>query len=292
MGRLSVAAQAVFETTTPDLGGRHVLAWVYSVATLIAVGLLDILMPQQIHIAVLYLFPILLVTWNVGKRSGITMAIIAALGTYVADRLSGEVFVSIWIALAEVLLQAVLFVVFAFIIGELKRALGAEKELARIDSLTNVANRRSFVEMTSKEVLRAARYKRPLSIAYVDIDGFKEVNDKQGHKAGDDLLRVVAGTLHAHTRRTDLVARLGGDEFSISLSETDADAARATCENFRDLLNAAVKRGNYPDTFSFGLVTFVAAPLSVDDLIHRADTLMYTVKHSGKNKIAHEVVTA
>jgi len=292
VGRLSVAAQAVFETTTPHLGGSHVLAWVYSVATLIAVGLLDILLPQQIHISVLYLFPILLVTWNVGKRSGITMAILAAVGTYASDRLSGDVFPSAWVAVAEVLLQAVLYIVFAFIIGELKRALGAEQELARIDPLTNVPNRRSFVEATHREVLRAARYKRPLSIAYVDIDGFKEVNDKKGHKAGDDLLRIVAGTLQAHVRRTDMVARLGGDEFAISLSETDADAARAACENFRDALNAAVKRGDFPVTFSLGLVTYRSAPTTVDDIIHKADTLMYTVKHSGKNKIAHEVVTA
>jgi len=292
VGRLSVAARAVFETTTPDLGGRYILAWLYSVMALIAVTLLDLLLPPQIHVAVLYLFPIMLVTWNVGKRSGIIMAILAALSTFVSNRVAGEVFLKLWIPIAEITLLAVLFVVFALIISELKRALNAETELARIDPLTRVPNRRSFMEAAGKEVLRAARYKRPLSIAYVDVDGFKDVNDRKGHKAGDDLLKLVALTLLAHVRRTDMVARLGGDEFAISLSETAEDAARAACENFRDALNDAVKRHDFPVTFSLGLVTYIAAPTTVDDIIHKADTLMYTVKHSGKNKIAHEVVRA
>lgn len=291
MGRLSIAAQAVFETTTPDLGGRYRLAWVYSVAVLLALFLLDVLLPPQIHISVLYLFPILLVTWNVGKRSGIAMAALAAVATTVSDALQGVLGQHLAVTITEVSLNTVLFVVFALILSELKRAVSAEKELARIDALTGVPNRRSFVELTSKEVLRCQRYKRPLSLAYVDIDGFKEVNDLKGHQAGDELLRVVAGTLQAQVRRTDLVARLGGDEFAITLAETQADAARAACENFRDALNKAVEQ-RFPVTFSFGLVTFLKAPESVDALIHRADLLMYSVKKSGKNKIAHEIVTA
>lgn len=292
MGRLSTAAQAVFETTTPDLGGRYWLAWAYSVAVLLALFLFDFLLPPQIHIAVLYLFPILLVTWNVGKRSGIAMAALSAIATTVANMAGGSFSRYLWSTIAEIVLQTVLFVVFALIISELQRALRAEKELARVDPLTGVANRRSFVEATGREVLRAARYHRPLSIAYVDIDGFKDVNDKRGHQAGDELLKLVAAILNTHTRRTDLVARLGGDEFAISLAESDPDAARATCENFRDMLSDAVRQHGDTVTFSFGLVTYLVAPASVDDLIHRADTLMYSVKKSGKNKIAHEVVSA
>jgi diguanylate cyclase (GGDEF)-like protein len=289
---LSIAAQAVFETTTPDLGGRHLLAWVYSVAVLLALFLLDALLPTQIHISVLYLFPILLVTWNVGKRSGIAMAALAAVASGVADRINGTTYPHLWIPVVEIGLRTILFTVFALIISELRRALSAEKELSRLDPLTGVANRRSFVEHTAAEILRAARYHRPLTIAYVDIDGFKAINDERGHQTGDDLLKLVATTLHAHVRRTDAVARLGGDEFAISLAETDADAARATCENFRDTLLDVVRAKGYAVTFSVGVVTFVKAPTTVDDLIQRADVLMYSVKRNGKNQLAHEVVTA
>ena len=292
MGRLSVAAQAVFETTTPDLGGRRWLAWTYSIAVLLALFLVDFLLPPAIHISVLYLFPILLVTWNVGKRSGIALAGLAAIATTVDELMNGAMRQHVWFTVSDTTLNTILFVVFALILSELKRAMGAEQELARIDSLTGVPNRRSFVDVTTKEILRAARYHRPLSLAYVDIDGFKEVNDKRGHQAGDELLKLVAMTLQGQTRRTDMVARLGGDEFAISLAETDADAARAACENFRDMLDDAVRAQGFPVTFSFGLVTFIKAPSSVEELIDHADTLMYTVKHAGKNRIAHEIVKA
>lgn len=171
----------------------------------------------------------------------------------------------------------------------LRSAVEREQELARTDSLTGLTNRRAFCEMSSGEINRAQRYQRPFTVAYVDIDNFKTVNDRFGHSTGDTLLRVVAHTMKSHSRAVDVIARLGGDEFAILLPETGPDPGRAVSRKLHERLVDAMRQHEWPVTFSIGVVTFIRPPATVDQMIGLVDGLMYAAKNSGKNRIMHKI---
>ena len=162
--------------------------------------------------------------------------------------------------------------------------------LAKTDPLTGVLNRRHFRELAGVEMKRAARYHRFFTVVFLDLDGFKAVNDESGHEAGDQVLRTVARSIRANLRATDFVSRLGGDEFVILLSETGPEAAACYLEKIQRQLRDAMRGGDWKVTFSIGAVTYLSPPVSVDELIGRADALMYAVKRSGKDGIKHEIL--
>jgi diguanylate cyclase (GGDEF)-like protein len=174
---------------------------------------------------------------------------------------------------------------------ELRLSLRREKELARIDPLTSVPNRRAFYEVLQRERHRLQRFARPLTLAYVDLDNFKEVNDSFGHKAGDSVLTTVASVMAGSLRKADVVARLGGDEFAILLPETNAEAARQVITKLHLRLLASMAQNGLPVTFSIGTVTFVTALESVEDLLQKADELMYFVKLHGKSDVRFDTVS-
>ncbi len=171
----------------------------------------------------------------------------------------------------------------------LRSAVEREQELARTDSLTGLTNRRAFCEMSSGEIDRAQRYHRPFTVAYVDIDNFKTVNDRFGHSTGDTLLRVVAHTMKSNSRAVDVIARLGGDEFAIFLPETGPEPGRAVIRKLHERLLDAMRQHEWPVTFSIGVITFIRPPSTVDQMIRFADGLMYTAKNGGKNRIMNEI---
>ena len=165
-----------------------------------------------------------------------------------------------------------------------------EQQLARTDALTGLSNRRAFLEASSCELERARRSGQPMTVAYVDCDDFKRVNDLLGHAEGDQLLATVGTTLRGETRAVDAVARLGGDEFGLLLVDTDGPTAAALLHRLRVALVAAMREHGWKVGFSIGAVTFAATPATVDDMIGRADQLMYETKRRGKNGLRHEVV--
>ena len=170
--------------------------------------------------------------------------------------------------------------------AKLRGALEREKNVARIDFLTGVLNRRGFYEMAGTESQRSRRYKRPLSLVYVDIDNFKGVNDSLGHESGDELLTHVAAAIQGAVRGTDVVGRLGGDEFSVLLPETDHEKGMVVVEKVRRQLLESMRKRNWPVTFSVGVTSFRTAPESVDEMIREADRVMYSVKLKGKDAVA------
>jgi two-component system cell cycle response regulator len=157
--------------------------------------------------------------------------------------------------------------------------------LTTIDGLTQVYNKRYFLESLERELSRSSRYKRPLSLVMFDIDHFKKINDTYGHLAGDAVLKQLATIVRGRIRREDIFARYGGEEFSIVLPEVDLPSARITGEKVRTI----VERGSFgfettyiPVTISVG----VASADTTDDpvaLIKRADALLYDAKNAGRN---------
>lgn len=160
------------------------------------------------------------------------------------------------------------------------------KHLASIDPLTELRNRRSFLEEGARLVGLAARHHRPLSVLVADVDHFKRVNDTHGHLMGDRVLTMVANSIVAALRHTDLVGRLGGEEFGIVLMETDAAAAELGAERIRRAV-AAIRPpwpGLAPITISLGVAALGPGTTGLDDLLQRADEALYAAKRAGRDR--------
>jgi diguanylate cyclase (GGDEF)-like protein len=162
--------------------------------------------------------------------------------------------------------------------------------LARTDDLTGVRNARSFNELADAELRRARRFGHSLTIAYVDLDDFKTVNDSLGHRAGDAVLRAAAQAMSRSLRAVDVVARLGGDEFGVLLPETNAGVAEPVIQKVHQAITESTAATGCPVTASIGAITYRQLPRSVDDLIRSADARMYDMKRKGKNRVHHEVI--
>jgi len=160
--------------------------------------------------------------------------------------------------------------------------------LANTDPLSGLANRRFFVEQLEREFARAKRYRRPLTLLYLDLDDFKSINDRFGHVVGDDVIRNLSMSMRAVLRSTDLLARIGGDEFAVLLPETSIKGGVGVTNKLKRALIAFTSR---PDsvisslTFSAGLAQYRFEDESIDALLARADRAQYQAKDAGKGQV-------
>jgi diguanylate cyclase (GGDEF)-like protein/PAS domain S-box-containing protein len=156
------------------------------------------------------------------------------------------------------------------------------------DHLTGLANRRAFFEAAAAELDRAARSGRPLSVALVDADRFKQINDGHGHAAGDAALRQLARNLEAGFRPSDTVARIGGEEFAVLLLGSDAEAAEAAAARLCQAVAArpvVVDGQSIALTVSVGVATLGDGAQDLDSLLQRADAALYQAKSDGRNRV-------
>jgi diguanylate cyclase (GGDEF)-like protein len=254
-----------------------------------AVGILDHLTGPELFFSIFYLVPIFLVTWSAQRWIGIMISVASAVAWLIADFTSGATYSHPVIAYWNVSVRFGFFLIVTLLLSALKNTLDQERELARTDSLTGVANRRYFIELADMEINRARRYKHPFTVLYIDLDNFKTVNDRFGHSTGDALLRSVAKTTRNTIRVTDIVARLGGDEFAILLPETGPEPAEVISRKVQGANLEVMQKNEWPVTFSFGVVTFINPPATVDEMLKICDGLMYTSKNYGKNTINYQV---
>lgn len=184
-----------------------------------------------------------------------------------------------------------IFSAFLHDITERKRAEEAREHEARHDLLTGLPNRRALFEMLPQAIARSNRNDTAIALLFLDLDGFKAVNDAQGHEAGDILLREIARRLSDCLRQTDSVARLGGDEFTVLLEGLSADSredAMRVADKLLESIRQPVQLGTAPVRISasIGLAFYLpGTSVSPDALVKIADTAMYQAKHSGKSKI-------
>jgi diguanylate cyclase (GGDEF)-like protein len=158
------------------------------------------------------------------------------------------------------------------------------ERLALTDPLTGLANRRAGEQALQREAARASRHASPFSLALVDVDHFKSINDAGGHKVGDDVLIRVSHMLRAGLRASDLVVRWGGDEFLILLPDVDLTGARIFAERARQQVSTLRLSADTPITICAGVVE-VAKTEPVRDAVARADAELYRAKRSGRNRI-------
>jgi diguanylate cyclase (GGDEF)-like protein/PAS domain S-box-containing protein len=162
------------------------------------------------------------------------------------------------------------------------------ERLARFDSLTGILNRRLILERVDEWIVHVRRYKGHLSVVMLDIDHFKQVNDRYGHQVGDRVLADTAHLLQRSLRQTDFAGRYGGEEFLLVLPQTDAAGAAVIAERARVILQGTAMHdaegGTYGVTASFGVAEW-SARNDVDALVGRADAAMYRAKELGRNRV-------
>jgi len=253
------------------------------------VGILDLLTGYELAFSLFYLIPISIVAWYTSLRLGIVASVVSAGVWFMADVLAGSLYSTPFIYTWNTLIRFSFFVITALLLANLRKALDRQKELARTDYLTGVVNSRFFYDLVQIENDRLQRHERPFTVAYIDLDNFKSLNDRLGHSVGDQVLYAVATSAKGNLRKTDVVARLGGDEFVLLLPETDQESARVVLAKIQACLAKEMRQHDWPITFSIGALTCNAAPASIDELVRMADELMYAVKHDSKDAVRYSI---
>jgi diguanylate cyclase (GGDEF)-like protein len=255
---------------------------------LCGVGILDYLTGTELSFSLFYLIPIAMLSWVTNDRIGIVVSFISA-GVWLAvEILSGAHYSSSAVYFWNTIIRFCFFLLMALLI-RVGKALELEKKNARTDYLTGTVNSRFFSEVMQLEIDRSTRYQHPLTIAFLDVDNFKTINDHFGHKVGDKVLETLGRSMQQQLRKTDIVARVGGDEFSILLPEADTDVAQIVISKMQlELLNE-MRANHWNITFSIGVMTFNTPPDSADEAINITDKLMYSVKNKAKDNICYAV---
>ncbi len=267
------------------------LFWlVVSLLLVTVVGALDYLTGYELAFSPFYLLPVIVSAWYVGRNTGLVFAGLSALTWFAADFATGHSYTTPVFYFWNTLLRGINFLVVVWLVTSLKSERDMQTHLARTDAITGLANTRWFHEFLEQETARVSRYRKPISVMYIDLDNFKQVNDRSGHREGDRALLFVADTLRKHLRKTDFVARVGGDEFAVVLTETGPEIAPQLSEKILSRLCAEMEKENWPITFSMGVVTAQGGSYIIppEAILHQADDLMYEVKRSGKNNVRWE----
>lgn len=265
--------------------------WLLGVVGIAIIGAVDFLSGFELRVFPLYYFPISLLAWHYG-RTGAAVAALLSAGVWVGSNwLAGLQYSQPIIWVGNTLMQAFSFALVGALIASVGASLRRERGLSRTDALTQLLNGRAFFEESERMLALCRRKGRPATLAYVDLDNFKAVNDTRGHQAGDDLLERVATLIRTSLRPSDIVARLGGDEFAILMPETGADGATLALERLRGLLAELGAREACVVTASIGAATYASVPDDLEEMVHAADVCMYAAKGEGKNRLHLEPMT-
>jgi diguanylate cyclase (GGDEF)-like protein len=236
-------------------------------------GLVDITTGRDLSLSIVYVAGVAFMAWIGSFRIGLIGGI-AAGAAVLTDGLVNSV--GLAAAISNAVTAFALLIATAAIVDRLRKALIRESNEARYDPLTGLPNRRACEERGALELARLERLGDALSVAFLDFDGLKQVNDNRGHAAGDAALVHLATSSQKLLRPTDMLARIGGDEFVLLLPHTDYDEATTVIRRIQARLAEA--DGGEPASVTVGLVTWRSAPPSVEQLFVEADALMYSAK--------------
>lgn len=247
------------------------------------IGALDYVTGFELSFFLFYFVPVSLLAWKGGRWLGLVGSTISAVVWAEANIAAGQIFSSPFVMYWNGGARFLVFVLVTYLLSVVKDSIVHLEGLSRTDSLTGAANARAFLEQLKGETERARRYRRPFTLSYIDLDNFKAINDSFGHATGDTVLQTVVSEIRTHVRATDVIARLGGDEFALLLPETDRDAAQTAISKIRRGIVREMASRGWPVTVSIGSLTCFDSRLGVDELIKKADDLMYESKSKGKD---------
>jgi diguanylate cyclase (GGDEF)-like protein len=258
----------------------------FATGCVVLIGIPDFLIGTEISLSVFYLLPIGIATWYAGKYAGIGLALVSTVSYLASNIAAGHLYSRPGYMIWNGLLHLGFMLIVAFLLDTLHRALNREQQLARTDNVTGIANRLAFMERLRYTLALAARDARPVSLAYLDLDDFKKINDNYGHDAGDNVLRRVAQTVTSAIRRTDMMARIGGDEFALLLPDLNRQTVQTVIDKVCTALQQAFAAQQIKVNCSIGVVTFNAPTPDAEQALKAADLLMYEIKNQGRNAVA------
>ena len=263
--------------------------WIIPSAVLVVfIGIANYFAGSELVFSVFYLFPVLLATRRAGAQAGILISWLSVLDwlwteVYYIRRPYVYFFTPYWNALVS----GALFLIVVLIYSKWEQ----EWANARTDAITKIPNRMAFSESVRLVLRLCQRYAQPLSIAYIDVDDFKRINDRWGHQTGDRLLFEIAQGLGSHLRMTDVLGHMGGDEFAILMPDTNPQSSERSLR--RIITDLSKPRDIYgPITYSIGMVTYNPITRSIEQILSTADLLMHEAKKTGKNRIIHKQFVA
>jgi diguanylate cyclase (GGDEF)-like protein len=255
------------------------------------VALLATLLPgvsPDLPITGLLLLPVVMVSWYAGPRAGAWLGAGAVTARLSVDLLARVPYSGPSVPYWNFLIGLALFLAVARMLPVLRESLYRDRENATTDPLTSLGNRRLFGEVAAIELNRTRRYRRPLVLAYLNVDGFERFNERHGYAEGDALLVLMASVIRGCLRASDVVARIAADEFAVLLPETHAEGAQVAVDKIHEKLTAAAGQAGYPVTFSIAVVTYAEGAVSLDGLLRHADAIMSELKRAGGNAIRYE----
>jgi diguanylate cyclase (GGDEF)-like protein len=259
------------------------VTWAIAIVLSVGVLLIEFYTPGDFATSVVFLAPIIWVTWVTGRAQGIVVACVLTVGWGILKDFGGEY--SSFLLLTWAVVGHLIFYLLAVQVVHLGQLLNEKTRiLAHSDTLTGLANTR---ELDSRGRLAIAQSKRdgtPLTLAFIDVDYFKSVNDTVGHARGDKVLQELALTLQECVRETDVLARIGGDEFIVLLPATGTEPARTVLQR----MAARVAERNPHElglTLTVGAVSYASPPDDFEQALHEADELMYQGKKQGRNRV-------
>ncbi len=267
---------------------RKTTSIVLGLVAVALLGFLDYLTGPSLSLNILFLAPVSLVVWSTGKRAGIFISVIGALAGLLADFASQPSLILSSIPYWNAFSNLGFYLVLTLLLPSLKRE--REEAWTRKDYLTGVANKKHFMELVHSEIQRTRRYRHPFTIAYLDVDNFKSVNQRLGHSSGDALLQAVARSIKEKIRTVDQLARMGEDEFAMLFPETQPDPAKIVIRRIQQNLQDAAQKNEWPVTFSIGVATFMQPPDTAEQILKKLQELIASVKTDGKNAVKHEII--
>jgi diguanylate cyclase (GGDEF)-like protein len=257
---------------------------------LLVIGYLDYLTGYEYSVAVLYLIPVTLAGWFTNRLSALILSVLSAVSWYVANNLAGLSYPQPQVGYWNAAIWLAILVIFSLVLSAAKKIVSREKESASIDAITDLMTSRAFQPVAGAELLRARRYKRPFTMATIDIDRFNQANRRLGRVSADLILKTVADTLRTRLRNTDLIARVGGDEFVALLPETNYSSGSVVISKLQTHLLKAMERHHWEITFSICAVTYYRYETSLREVFQETDKLMQDVKARGGNAIRFETI--
>lgn len=265
-------------------------AWTMSLLVFAGVFAAETLTPVSVNTMLLYMAATAFAVWALGETGGLSLGLLGAcIGTSIKHyevMQAGLHFIGMGAQIWNTATRFVSASVLALMVNGLRSALALERWRAASDGLTGVLNKMAFEERMGHAIGQAKAQGHALVLAYMDLDGFKGVNDRHGHSAGDRVLRTFAAAASHNIRSTDLFARIGGDEFVALMSVRSCEEGDAVAAMLHDRLTAILQETGFDVTCSMGALVSDAAAMEVDGgVLEMADMLMYEVKRSGKNAL-------
>lgn len=278
----------MFSKIDEHLRQRHIgYVVLYAFTLVVLLGWGDVASGGEFSFDIFYIIPVALSTWYGNRNVGLATVLLTGVVWFIADQVSGQEYSHALFTLWNSVARLMLLVIILMLLNSIKQRLLCEEQMANTDDLTGIANRRYFFEHLDIEADRAKRYSHSLTLAYLDLDNFKRVNDEHGHAVGDEVLKAVAKCLQRNARHYDVCGRIGGDEFVVLFPEVNHESARHILDHMHTNLLDTMQRNGWAVTFSIGVMTFETPIEDAGEMLHQVDHLMYKVKKSGKNSVVY-----